>query len=733
MFYSTEILCDKKYALSTVWRAGNTAIGARTTGIRRKAVLEVSVEQTCGTIKDPPGAPIALRLQGTLLYGTARIYQEQCRYVLNDSERTQRAMAKLYNGLMDDKLDKNAGKAKSVQIVLPNDPCFDLDLFQLPPFDFDAPLDGSFVSQERQASWTNMSFQSRSSQNTQLPQLMLDADSSAGGPYGGGYRSASGASQMPDSPTPLARLDFQDEENLLLDVGLFIDENGNILEEEPRTEPQLPAFPARATKPTGDDVVPMIVDEDDDLFNINSALQTATLGSKASDGNKHSLITHTSSSPSKLSSTSSTVVSRAAHQKASRFKLNFVDGVTQIPLSDYFTYVTNYTENMERVSEKKEHARAHRRTHDINLHRKVAHAFTFGRGLFDIANSVTAHYPEHPLAQMFSGDALEESIFGEGLTRAKRRRLDPVEPSTPMPRGLRGLNMDGFDDEQEIELGRQPASALSDNPSLALRHSSVLPGSSAHGSVQQSASGIRHLPDGRLSSAGFPDSPSFFERYSDEGLDFAQHPASNGGNPFLPSISSVIPGGSVAGAGVGTDAATDKPRDSQATNNDNKVGEEVRNATVFFELVREMATNQGLARPNSASPNHRWIEFGDVVASFKQNRAAVVGAFMSLLSLTTANKLRIHQDEVEGGGVIDRDIFIGVKPKNRDGQYKGKGKAKSKSKGKKKRTIQEISSDNNSDDVDELMAEHVFSSPMRASQPFYRGGEMSGIELMGAA
>lgn len=93
-------------------RAGNTAIGARTTGIRRKAVLEVSVAQTCGTIKDPPGAPIALRLQGTLLYGTARIYQEQCRYVLNDSERTQRAMSKLYNGLMDDKLDKNAGKTR---------------------------------------------------------------------------------------------------------------------------------------------------------------------------------------------------------------------------------------------------------------------------------------------------------------------------------------------------------------------------------------------------------------------------------------------------------------------------------------------------------------------------------------------------------------------------------------------------------------------------------------------
>ncbi|ERS99517.1 hypothetical protein HMPREF1624_04719 [Sporothrix schenckii ATCC 58251] len=726
MFYSTEILCDKRYALSTVWRAGNTAIGARTTGIRRNAVLEVSVKQTCGTIKDPPGAPIALRLQGTLLYGTARIYQEQCRYVLNDSERAQRAMAKLHNGFLDDKLDKNAGRAKSVQIVLPNDPCFDLDLFQLPPFDFDAPMDGSFLSQEHQASWTNMSLSSRSSNKNQLPQLMLDADSSAGGSYPGAFRySASGASQVPESPTPLARVEFQDEENLLLDVGLFIDENGNIVEEEPRTEPQLPAFPSKSTKATSDTVVPMIVDDDDDIFNADAALQEHAHGSKASDGFKPSLLTQTPSSPSKLSSTSSTMVARAANRNASRAKLNFVDGVTQIPLRDYFNYVTNYAANMERAAEKKGHARTLRRAHNPNLHRQIAHDFTFGRGVFGVADAVKSHYPNHPLVQMFAGDALGEALLGDGLARAKRRRLDAIAPSTPIARGVRGVHLDGFDDEQEIELGRQPGSALSDHPSHALRQSSALPGSSAHGSVQRSAaSAIRHLPDGRLSSAGFPESPSFFERYSDEAMDIAQHPASNDGNPFLPSVSSVAP----AGAGALVGATGDKAKDSQAGNED-KVGEEVRNAAVFFELVREMATDQGLARPD-ASATHRWIEFGDVVAPFKANRSAVVGAFMSLLSLTTANKLRIQQDNAEGD-VIDRDIFIGVKPKRRGGD-KGKGKAKLKAKGKKKRSIQEISEDNNSGDVDELMAEHLFSSPRTVDQPF-RGSDLTGIELIGVA
>ncbi|CAK7207501.1 R8 protein [Sporothrix eucalyptigena] len=731
MFYSTEILCDKRYALSTVWRAGNTAIGARTTGIHRKAVLEVSVEKTCGTIKDPPGAPIALRLQGTLLYGTARIYQEQCRYVLNDSERAQRAMAKLYNGMPDDKLDKNAGKAKSVHIVLPNDPSFDLDLFQLPPFDFDEPLNGSFLSQDRQASWTQMSLKSRSSQNTQLPQLILDADSPAGGWCAGGFRySASGASNM--SPTPFAqRFNCQDDDNLPLDVGLFIDENGNIVEEESRMEPQLPAFPpSKASKASGDNVVPMIVDEDDDdIFNLNPTVQ-ATLAINSGNrslmegsGINPSLVTHTSSSPSTMSS--STVVSGRAHQKVSRARINFVDGVTQIPLSDYFKYVTNYSANMEQVAEKKNHARAARRAHDTTLHRQVACDFTFGRGIFCVANEVKAQYPDHPLSEMFAGEALVQSLLGESLAKVKRRRMDTVDPSTPISRGTRGINLDGFEDDQDIELARQLGSALSDNPSLALhRQSSVLPGSSAHGSVQRSATGVRQHPDGRLSSAGFPDSPSFFERYSDEDMQLLPQLPSNSGNPFLPSMSPV----GVAGAGAEAVAGGDKTNNSQNKNDntDGKVGEEVRNVSVFYDLVRNMVTDEGLARPEMSS-KLRWVEFGDVVAPFKTNRAAVVGAFMSLLTLTTAHKLLIYQDEVEGN-VLDRDIFIGAKPKKRAGH-----KEKKKDNKNNKRRIHDISEANTSDDIGELARDQILSSPMMVRERFFRGSELSNMELVGTA
>ncbi|EPE05080.1 rad21 rec8 n terminal domain-containing protein [Ophiostoma piceae UAMH 11346] len=724
MFYSTEILCDKRYALSTVWRAGNTAPGARTTGIRRKAVLDVSVEKTCGTIKDPPGAPIALRLQGTLLYGTARIYQEQCRYILNDSERTQRALLKLSSSLMDDKLESNAGRAKSAQIALPNDPCFDLDLFQLPPFDFDAPLDGSFVSQERQASWTNLSIGSRSSSSTQLPQLVLDADSSAGGSYAGGFQySASGASNMPESPTPFGKgFNFPEEDNLLVDVGLFIDENGNIVEEEPRPEPQLPAFPHISSKQTanGMDVVPMIVEDDDDLFNplMQQAVGGPQGGKAQADGTatKDSLISQTPSSPSTTSSPS-TVHSRQARLRAARSnKTSFLDAVTQIPLSDYYSYVSNYSQHMERVSSKKVHTRDIRRTKDTQFNRRKAYDLTFGRGIFGVADYVKAHYPDHPLSEMFSGAALEEAVFGEDLVRAKQFQLETAEPMTPVTRRTREIR-DGMDDEQEIELGRQPASAMSDNPSLALnRQSSVLPGSSQRGSAQHSATGIIRHPDGRLSSTGFPESPSFIERYSDEGMGFAPDMQSDmqssaRGYAVLPPISSPV-----AARGHGGDAGN-------ATNN---VGEELRNTSVFYRLIRRMATDEGL--PRTGSKKYRWVEFGDAVAPVKQSRSAVVGAFMSLLTLATANKLKIHQSEADTD-VIDRDIFIGAIPKSSSRKNEDR-----KGKGKKKRTYRDMS-DERSDSLappSSRLNSRAYSSPMRSDEPYFMSGARS-IEVAGAA
>lgn len=94
-----------------------STIGFRSTTrkISRKAIQEVDVQKACDTILQP-GAPIALRLQGSLLYGLSRVYSQQCHYVLTDAERVQAHMRAFYSALggSDNALDPQAGKSKYV-------------------------------------------------------------------------------------------------------------------------------------------------------------------------------------------------------------------------------------------------------------------------------------------------------------------------------------------------------------------------------------------------------------------------------------------------------------------------------------------------------------------------------------------------------------------------------------------------------------------------------------------
>lgn len=72
----------------------------------------MDVPKACDTIIDPPGAPIALRLQANLLYGVSRVYSQQCAYILTDAEKIQEHMRKFYSVWGTSNIDLNAGKAK---------------------------------------------------------------------------------------------------------------------------------------------------------------------------------------------------------------------------------------------------------------------------------------------------------------------------------------------------------------------------------------------------------------------------------------------------------------------------------------------------------------------------------------------------------------------------------------------------------------------------------------------
>ena len=76
-----------------------------------QAIQEVNVPKACETILDP-GAPLALRLQGSLLYGVSRVFSQQCRYVLTDAEKTQSDMMAFFRVMKTSDTDPQAGKAK---------------------------------------------------------------------------------------------------------------------------------------------------------------------------------------------------------------------------------------------------------------------------------------------------------------------------------------------------------------------------------------------------------------------------------------------------------------------------------------------------------------------------------------------------------------------------------------------------------------------------------------------
>lgn len=85
--------------------------------LNRKLIQGVNVPKACEKIIDP-GAPLALRLQGNLLYGVSRVFAHQCNYVLSDAEKTQSDMMTFFRTLNTNETDPKAGKTKYVAVAV---------------------------------------------------------------------------------------------------------------------------------------------------------------------------------------------------------------------------------------------------------------------------------------------------------------------------------------------------------------------------------------------------------------------------------------------------------------------------------------------------------------------------------------------------------------------------------------------------------------------------------------
>ncbi|KAI5289274.1 hypothetical protein KEM52_000841, partial [Ascosphaera acerosa] len=134
---ATQCLQNMNLSLGYSEYEGSKSI---TQKINRKAILDVDVPRACGTVASAE-APLALRLQGNLLFGISRVYDQQCGYALNDAQSMREKMSTAYRQVNDCKraLDPDAGKARRDQLVLEDDPALVSNIV-LPGLDADLDL-----------------------------------------------------------------------------------------------------------------------------------------------------------------------------------------------------------------------------------------------------------------------------------------------------------------------------------------------------------------------------------------------------------------------------------------------------------------------------------------------------------------------------------------------------------------------------------------------------------------
>ncbi|KAL7271663.1 R8 protein [Rhizina undulata] len=245
MFYSHEILTQRKYGVATIWLVATLGSKSNLKKVLRKDIMSVNVPKACKTVIYPE-APLALRLQSNLLYGISRVYSQQCQYFYNDVSMAHANLRKLIvarPAILDLQLDSAAGRlARPELLILQDDPAY------LPDLSLDALLlDNADLFGEPFE-------EGESSLPVDLPSLSPNISSSVRSfgtlPHLGSEVGSVGIA-IPTSDTGAGDYGFlpglEEEPRLLEDVDFEFDENGEMRE----ISPHLPKLPPRGVREPG--------------------------------------------------------------------------------------------------------------------------------------------------------------------------------------------------------------------------------------------------------------------------------------------------------------------------------------------------------------------------------------------------------------------------------------------------------------------------------------------------
>ncbi|KAK5991109.1 Meiotic recombination rec8-like protein [Cladobotryum mycophilum] len=691
MFYSHEILSNSQYGVATIWYAfsllpaahpSSTPTNQRhrarliaTVGkdnqrrLTKKAIQNVNVPKACEKILDP-GAPLALRLQGNLLYGVSRVFSQQCGYVLNDAEKAQSDMMTFFRIMRTSEIDPQAGKTKRQNIILQDDPSFDL-LSVLPNVDllnWDKEL-VFFPSQGSASKFSQMTplggsqQSSLSGHNFALINLELPSSSHSAASFRIPSHFGHSSPQFPKTVGNLEDMPefqpFADDELVFgTEVKMNFDGLGNLIETGDQ-EPELPPLPGQEELRVEQEVeiastmqMQAKANEAHNLLLLGDDANLLEFGEAALPDAvafpTRKTVQKPATSQNRISETTDTEQVSAKMTRTRRNKAQtMLDTELDISRGEFRSWTENYVDNMG--------ALRHRSTGTTKAQaRKNALALLYGNGIADIGAYQVAAGFAHPLATDFSGTPLK--------LRLKGQEPDEFEPEfeAKKKKGRRRKSDEAFDGQEEIDRDRHntrrrvdeeaergrgddhmgdaqlvfgddlvPEIGMDAAPPMEDRHSSsvmpqsragsVVPGSSVRGSAQK----LKTAPSPLLGKGNVLGS---IHRYSDPADE-----ASVLGH-FRSQDSSFVLGGPVSFLDLPAENDTQPSVEALDVASQN-----------FLSYAIEEASKKGTTR-NLGQKSRRWIEFEELAHPTTHSKGSAAQSFLHVLSLASKSTISVEQD-----------------------------------------------------------------------------------------
>ncbi|KAK5065203.1 hypothetical protein LTR84_001040 [Exophiala bonariae] len=449
---STAVLTNRQYGVATIWLVATLGSKSSLKKITRRAILDVDLPKACQTITEPE-APLALRLQGSLLYGVSRVYSQQCGYILTDVTNLWDKMRGTAVTLRQMDLDLEVANTRPEQLNLAEDPAFipDLDMnFDLTAFGFssDDSSMASFLSPRTAASSQSSMFpgedqnQEEEGEGEEGLDLVVPPYHTPGDGEIGRFQMFPGAGTSSAVQTGPVALSFDDEP--IEDDGLIfdVDDNGVLrtvasggyqLNEHPEVsgadhvQDRANVHGELANDPLGAAVVASsargyVAPEDDGLL---WGDDEENVHADASDAvSRQSNVTPTGSvnnpdpsfQPSDGPSITAAAAAAAPQQRARRIKSLQPDQFTELSNKDLKDWNENYLVNMQAA------LRIKQQQVSLGDARKYAGLWSVGQGLGRVAFAFANDNTPHPLA-IFSGDSLWEMLRGiEPKTQSRTKR-----------------------------------------------------------------------------------------------------------------------------------------------------------------------------------------------------------------------------------------------------------------------------------------------------------------------